>query len=344
MTEGRTLTVEPAESGMRLDAFIAGRSIGLTRSQAERLARAGAVMVGGRPAAPARKLVAGETVLVPPPACRPRELEPEKIPLEILFEDEDLIVVNKPRGMVVHPGLGHDSGTLVHALLGHTRSLATGSASYRPGLVHRLDRDTSGLLVVAKTDEAYAGLTQQVRDREVERRYLALAWGKVREDRIVVEVPIGRHERDPKRMAAVAEPAEGRKLRQAHTDLAVIERYGPMTLMEAKLGTGRMHQVRVHMAHIGHPVVGDPVYGVRQARLQKVALPPETLALVEQLGGQALHAHSLRFTHPRTGQSVSFSAPMPQEMARLVAHLAAAKWETAGEVPGEEGGLRRSAV
>jgi 23S rRNA pseudouridine1911/1915/1917 synthase len=338
------LTVEPGESGRRLDAFIAGRGIGLTRSQAERLARDGLVLIGGRPAAPGRRLAAGETVLVSVPPVGSTELRPESIPLEILFEDEDVIVINKPRGLVVHPGAGRSSGTLVHALLAHTRALAAGSAPHRPGIVHRLDRDTSGLLLVAKTDVAYADLTRQVKSRGMERRYLALVWGDVREDRIVVDVPIGRHQRDRKRMAAVAQPAEGRSLRPAYTDVAVIERYGPMTLVEAKLGTGRTHQVRVHLAHIGHPVVGDPVYGLRQARRHKAALGRESLQLVEQLGGQALHAHSLRFAHPRTSQLVSFAAPMPPEMARLVAHFGSASGRGTRNAAGEEGGPSRSAV
>jgi 23S rRNA pseudouridine1911/1915/1917 synthase len=336
-----SFTVEPAEAGKRLDVFLAGKALGLTRSQAERLAKEGRVLVNNRPAAPGRRLAAGETVHVSLPSQAPAELQPESIPLEILFEDDDLIVVNKPRGMVVHPGAGRTSGTLVHALLAHTSTLAAGSGPHRPGIVHRLDRDTSGLLLVAKTDAAYAGLASQIGRREVERRYLALVWGSVREDRLLIDVPIGRHQRERKRMAAVVGPAAGRTLRPAHTDIAVLERYGPMTLVEARLGTGRTHQLRVHLAHIGHPVVGDPVYGLRQARRNKAALPAGTLRLVQQLGGQALHAHHLRFRHPNGRQELTFSAPMPAEMARLVSHLAAAEGgdreRKTGQ--GQEGGL-----
>jgi 23S rRNA pseudouridine1911/1915/1917 synthase len=317
-----SFTVEPAQAGKRLDAFLAGASLGLTRSQAERLVKDGRVTVDGRPVVPGRRLAAGEIIEISLPEPAAREVGAERIPLDILFEDDDLIVINKPRGMVVHPGAGRTSGTLVNALLAHTPNLAAGSGSHRPGIVHRLDRDTSGLLVIAKTDAAYASLSRQVRRREMERRYLALVWGEVREDRLLIDVPIGRHRRERKRMAAVVGSAEGRALRAAHTDVAVLERFGMMTLVEARLGTGRTHQIRVHLAHIGHPVVGDPVYGLRQARRQKAALPAEVLALVQQLSGQALHAHYLRFEHPARGQELSFSAPMPPDLARLVSHLA----------------------
>ena len=210
-------------------------------------------------------------------------------------------MVNKPRGMVVHPAAGRTSGTLVNALLAHTKDLAAGSGSYRPGIVHRLDRDTSGLLVVAKTDSAYAGLSRQVRKHEMDRRYLALVWGDVREDRLVIDVPIGRHERERTRMEAVVGPRTGRTIRAAHTDVSVLQRSGGMTLVEALLGTGRTHQIRVHLAHIGHPVVGDPVYGLRQARRQKAALPADVLKLVQQLGGSPKESGSPRRSRERAG-------------------------------------------
>ncbi len=254
-------------------------------------------------------------------ARRTASPRPEDISLDILFEDEHVIVVNKPPGMVVHPGAGRHSGTLVNALLAHTRSLAAGSGEHRPGIVHRLDRDTSGLLVVAKTDQAYEVLSRQVRCREMERRYLALVWGAVREERLLIDVPVGRHLRDPTRMAAIPRAGEGRRTRPAHTDIVVLERYGPMTLVEARLSTGRTHQIRVHLAHQGHPVVGDPTYGLRRARQEKAALLAQTLALVRGLPGQALHAQLLRFRHPVGGQEVTFTAPMPAEMAVLVSHL-----------------------
>jgi 23S rRNA pseudouridine1911/1915/1917 synthase len=369
-----SFTVGPGDAGERLDALVAHSIAGLTRSLAERLVKAGRVLVNGGPASPGRRMAAGEMVKVLLPAEGERQphlaggLRPESIPLDILFEDEDVMVVNKPRGMVVHPPPaspgalgGHTSGTLVHALLGHTRRLAAGSGAHRPGIVHRLDRGTSGLLVVAKSDVAYHELARQIRRREAERRYLALVWGNVREDRLLIAVPIGRRRREPMRMTAVAQPADRPtgpgewrgKLRPAHTEIMVLRRLGAstgsasprdvgvappraeprggeVTLVEAKLGTGRTHQIRVHLAHIGHPVVGDPVYGLRQARRRlalslsngRAGLARETEAIIRALGGQALHAHLLKFRHPTTGQQVTFSAAMPPDMARLVSHFA----------------------
>lgn len=331
-----SLRVEGAESGKRLDVVLAGRALGLTRSEAERLAKQGHVLVGGHPASPGRRMAAGEVVQVSLPSEAELEPRPERIPLDILFEDDDVIVVNKSRGMVVHPVAGpsgalkgHTSGTLVHALLAHTHRLAAGSGAHRPGIVHRLDRGTSGLLVVAKTDAAYHGLARQIRRREAERRYLALVWGNVREDRLLIDVPIGRRQREPTRMAAVPQLGQAGnlrewrgKLRSAQTDITVLRRFGEISLVEAKLGTGRTHQIRVHLAHIGHPVVGDVVYGLRQARRRRAGLGRETGAMVQALEGQALHAHFLRFRHPTTGQEVTFSAAMPPDMARLVSHLA----------------------
>lgn len=309
------------DEGKRLDAFLAGRDLGLTRSQAEKLAKSGRVRIGGRAAAAGRRLVVGDVVEVLLPPRQAATPGPESIGLDILFEDEHVIVVNKPRGMVVHPAGGRQSGTLVNALLAHTGNLAAGAGEHRPGIVHRLDRDTSGLLVAAKSDEAYAELSGQVRRREMERRYVALVWGAVAEDRLLIDVPIGRHRRTPTRMAAVARPSEGRKVRPAYTDIIVLERYEAMTLVEARLGTGRTHQIRVHLAHQGHPVVGDPTYGLRRARRERAMLEGKTLALVRALRGQALHAQLLRFRHPVGGQELTFAAPLPPEMAVLVSHL-----------------------
>ena len=322
MTEERAyLEVKPKAAGQRLDAFLAAGIDSLTRSQAERLAKSGRVRVDGRPAAPGRRLNAGERVEVSLPPARPSRAQPEEIPLDIFFEDEHIVVVNKPRGMVVHPGAGRHSGTLVNALLAHTGVLAQGAGPQRPGLVHRLDRDTTGLLVAAKTDQAFENLAGQVRRRELERRYLALVWGTIEEDRLVIDAPIGRHLREGLRMAAVPRPTAGRKVRRARTDVIVLDRLGPMTLVEARLGTGRTHQIRVHLAHQGHPVVGDPTYGVRRARRERAALDLKAQHLVKSLGGQALHAQLLRFRHPATGQELTFTAPLPPDMAAVVGHL-----------------------
>ena len=322
MGELESLTVGEEEAGLRLDVFLARCGPGLTRSQAEKLARSGRVRVAGRSARAGRRLEAGEVVEFELPS-RGEEPVPaaEAIRLEVLFEDEHILVVNKAPGMVVHPGAGRQSGTLVNALLAHTRALARGAGPQRPGIVHRLDRDTSGLLVVAKNDAAYAELSRQVRRREMERRYLALVWGRVREDRLIVDVPIGRRLGDRKRMAAVPGPDGGRRVRPAQTDVQVLERLGPITLVEARLATGRTHQIRVHLAHVGHPVVGDRTYGRRRAREEEAALDVETMARVRGVSGQCLHAHALRFRHPATGQQLSFSAGPAQPMADLLAHL-----------------------
>ena len=322
MTERlEVLTVGPAEDGRRLDAFVAGRELGLTRSQAAKLTGSGGILVGGRPARAGRRLAVGERVEVSVPAGTERGPAPEAVPLDIVFEDGHLLVVNKPQGMVVHPGAGRPDRTLVNALLGHTQRLPAAGEARRPGIVHRLDRDTSGLMVVAKTEAAYEDLSRQVRDRELKRTYLALAWGRIREDRVVVNVPIGRQLRDRKRMAAVAQPEPGRQVRSAATEIRVLSRFQGMTLVEARLKTGRTHQIRVHLAHVGHPVVGDRTYGLRKAGKEKATLGAETLARVAALPGQALHAQSVVFRHPETGQRLSFSVSPPGEMSSLLAYL-----------------------
>ncbi len=323
MTERReTLTVRPDEAGLRLDALVAQRGLTLTRSQAERLAKSGSVRVNGREARPGLRVTAGERIEVRLPAeAGVTAPGAEAVPLDIAFEDDHILVVNKPQGMVVHLGPGRASGTLVNALLAHTRSLASGGGPHRPGIVHRLDRDTSGLMVVAKTDPAYEGLSRQVREREVERRYLALVWGAVREDRLLIDVPIGRHLGEWTRMAAVPRPEGERRVRSAATDIRVAERLGPATLVEARPVTGRTHQIRVHLAYQGHPVVGDRVYGLRRARQEKAALNPAILNQVRALPGHALHAQTLIFVHPVSGQTLRFSTPPPPALSGLVSYL-----------------------
>jgi len=322
MTEQvQSFRVERRDAGRRLDAFVAARLPDLTRSRAERLAKSGRVLVNGHRARPGRRLTAGELVTVARPSPSPGKLAPESIALDILFEDDDILVLSKPPGMVVHPGAGRTTGTLANALLAHAGPLPTVGGAHRPGIVHRLDRDTSGVMAIAKTESAYTDLSRQVRRRELERRYLALVWGALREDRLLIDLPIGRHLRERKRMAAVPAPADDRKVRSALTDVATLERFGRMTLVEARLETGRTHQIRVHLAHQGHPVVGDRVYGVRRARQEKAALDAETLVKVRALPGQALHAHVLRLRHPVGGQEMSFSAAPPREMAGLLSYL-----------------------
>ena len=317
-----SLIVGNEEAGLRLDVFIARRDLALTRSQVEKLTKSKRVWVNREAARAGQKLRAGDRVEVEVPVGSEDESPAaEAVRLDILYEDEYLLVVNKPQGMVVHPGPGRRSGTLVNALLGHTQALAKGAGPHRPGIVHRLDRDTSGLMVVAKSDAAFAELSRQVRQRELERRYLALVWGRVRQDRILVDTPIGHHRKEWMRMAAVPRPQAGRRVRSAATDIRVLERLTRMTLVEARPATGRTHQIRVHLAHQGHPVVGDRLYGLRRARKEQAALAMGTLARVRALGGQALHAQSVGFRHPVTGQKLTFSVGPPQAMAELLAHL-----------------------
>jgi 23S rRNA pseudouridine1911/1915/1917 synthase len=314
----QTLEAGADDEGSRLDAFVS-RHTAAPRSQVEKLVKQGRVLVNGRPAKPGHKLEPGQQVRVQLPSPEAPTLRPERAALAILYEDDDVIVLSKPPGLAVHPGAGRAGGTLVNALLAHVPTLA-GGESQRPGIVHRLDRDTSGVMVVAKHPKAYAHLSRQVRAREMERRYLALAWGVIREDRLIVEVPLARHGAERTRMAVASLPGA----REAVTDLRVQSRFPHMTLVEARLVTGRTHQIRVHLAHLGHPVVGDPVYGRKTAKRLEVELENRTLELVHALPGQALHAQSLTFRHPVTGREMTFSAPQPAEMARLLVHLQAA--------------------
>jgi 23S rRNA pseudouridine1911/1915/1917 synthase len=273
--------------------------------------------VAGGAAKASHRLRAGArvTVAIPPP--EPATLEPEPIPLDVVYEDGDLLVVNKPVGLVVHPGAGHRTGTLVHALLAHCGASLSGiGGTRRPGIVHRLDRGTSGLLVVAKNDPAHVALARQLKARTVERRYVTLAHGRLPHAAGVVEAAIGRDPRDRLRMA-VRPTGAGRP---AVTRYRVLERFvrpAPLTLVEATLGTGRTHQIRVHLAHLGTPVVGDRTYRRRGGP----PLDPELAGYVAALGGQALHAQSLGFVHPRTGAPHRFEAPLPPAFATLLAWL-----------------------
>lgn len=296
------LWVPPAAAGMRLDRFLAERAeLGLSRSRIQQLIREGRVRVDGRPARPSQPVRPGSRVWVQVPPPEPLEAVPEAIPLDVVYEDADLLVICKPRGMVVHPAPGHRSGTLVNALLVHCRDLAGIGGALRPGLVHRLDRDTTGLLVVAKTEHAYRHLAAQLKRREMERRYLALVRG-VPPPEGTVDAPIGR---DPRRRVRMAVVPDGRP---ARTHFRVLEAFGDRyALLEARLETGRTHQIRVHLASIGHPVAGDPLYGGRAGELG--------------LAGQALHAYRLAFTHPRSGERLAFEAPLPADFAAALERL-----------------------
>ncbi|HET6455694.1 MAG TPA: RluA family pseudouridine synthase [Armatimonadota bacterium] len=312
------LVVSPADEGERLDSYLASHSR-ISRSALQRLIEDGCVTVNGSTVRPSHKVKPGDMIWYSVPPPKPADIIAEELPLDIVYEDDDFLVINKPKGMVVHPAPGAASGTLVNALIAHCKLAAVGGVE-RPGIVHRLDKDTSGLIVVAKNDAAHHSLQKQIQARTAERKYLALVWGNPRFELAVVDAPIGRHPVDRKKMAVIESPAY--RSRVALTDLRVLERFGPMTLIEAGLRTGRTHQVRVHAAYAGHPIVGDPVYsGGRRLKVGRREFMADVNRLIDELHGQALHAYSLSFEHPRTGEQMAFTAPMPEEMESLVTYL-----------------------
>jgi 23S rRNA pseudouridine1911/1915/1917 synthase len=300
------LRVEPAAAGTRLDRWVTDLFPELSRARAQGLIAGGHVRVDGGPRKPAHRLRAGELVEIEIPPPPPETLVPEAAALTIVHEDDHVLVLDKPAGLVVHPGAGHSRGTLAAALLAHAPGIAGVGGPRRPGIVHRLDKDTSGLLVVAKTRAAYDSLVDQLARRAVTRAYLAVVHGRVRTDAGIVDKPIGRHPHDRVKMAV--RPA-GRGKR-AVTRYRVLERFDDLTLIEARLETGRTHQIRVHMASLGHPVAGDPVYGGRRRR--PLPVPFE---------GLALHAAALAFLHPVTGELREFTAPLPPRIDGLLSHL-----------------------
>ena len=310
MSEKEFITVTNENVGVRLDVFVSATA-GLTRSAAQRLIESGDVTVGGHARAKNYLLRAGDTVEVAIPEPEPSEAMPEDIPLDIVFEDGDIIVVNKPRGMVVHPAAGNEHGTLVNALLYHCGDSLSGIGGVtRPGIVHRIDKDTTGLIAVAKNDAAHEALSRQLLTHEMGRTYRALAVGRLREAHGTVDAPIGRHPVDRKRMAVVTGG------REARTDYTVISylisrEREPFSYIECRLHTGRTHQIRVHMAYLGHPLAGDVVYGAGKGRFERQYCT----------GGQLLHAHKLRLRHPRTDEPMEFSAPLPADFEAVLQRL-----------------------
>ena len=293
------LRASEESKNQRLDAFLASSLDGLTRSQATRLIESGEVAVNERAVSKSYKLAGGEDIAVTLPEPEPVEAVPQDIPLDVVYEDADVIVVNKPSGMVVHPAPGHPDGTLVNALLYHCAGTLSGiGGALRPGIVHRIDRDTSGLIIAAKNDAAHQYLSAQLADHTLARTYECIVVGALREDRGTVDAPIARHPTDRKRMAVVAGG------REAVTHWEVIARYPGYTHVRCRLETGRTHQIRVHMAYIGHPILGDTVYGAKKE--------------VPGLTGQCLHAVGLRFLHPRTHEVVELSCPLPDEFTRML--------------------------
>ena len=294
------------DAGLRIDSYISGNVREMSRSQARRLIERGhvRVMSGGsvRSPKPSYEVRAGDVIEIRIPPPEPAGVSPEEIPLDIVYEDSSVIVVNKPRGLVVHPAPGNRSGTLVNALLNHCTDLAGIGGVQRPGIVHRLDKDTSGLMVVAKDDESYASLADQIRSRTARREYIAIVHGTVATDSGRIEAPIGRHPVHRKRMAVV-----DRGGRPAITHFEVLGRADGYTLVRCRLDTGRTHQIRVHMSYIGHPIVGDPVYSKRKHTFD--------------IRGQALHSSHLEFNHPRSGERMSFDADMPVDMREILSRL-----------------------
>lgn len=307
--------VDLQDAGSRLDVFLASKMQDRSRSFLRKLITEGQVFIGrasgnamqsseteNRPVTKAgQKLKAGQIVRVILPSLQPLLVEPEDIPLDILYEDEDVIVVNKPKGMVVHPAAGHYTGTLVNALLYHCKGSLSGIGGVlRPGIVHRIDKDTTGSLVAAKNDQAHNSLAAQLKEHSITRRYRAIVNGNLKTDEGVIDAPIARHPVDRKKMA-VCERGRGK---EAVTHYKVLERFGSYTYIECRLETGRTHQIRVHMSHIGHPLLGDTVYGPSKCPYQ--------------LEGQTLHAMVLGFVHPRTGAYMEFTAPLPDYFQHLL--------------------------
>ncbi len=293
------LNIIAQETASRLDKFISDNS-DISRSYAAKLIEDECVMLNGKPASKKTKITLGDEVIIDLPEPQEIEAQPENIPIDIVYEDDSVIVVNKPRGMVVHPAAGNMTGTLVNGLLYHC-SLSTINGVVRPGIVHRIDKDTSGLLVVAKTNEAHEALSEQLKERKALRKYWCIVNGNIKEDEGTVDKPIGRHPTDRKKMAII----EGG--REAITHYKVLERFGAYTLVECALETGRTHQIRVHMASLGHNIVKDPVYGIKKDR--------------ETGTGQLLHAKTIGFTHPKTEELMEFSSDAPKDFCAFLNRL-----------------------
>ena len=305
--ESIRIASEPFDVGKRADAFVAEHTE-LTRSAAVRLMESGNILVNGNELSKNYKLKAGDVLTVELPEAEPSEALPENIPLDIVYEDGDIIVVNKPKGMVVHPAAGNMSGTLVNALLYHCKGSLSGIGGViRPGIVHRIDKDTEGLLVVAKNDKSHLFLAEEIKEHKVRRVYYAIALGNFKEDSGTVDAPIGRHPVDRKKMAVIKDVTQ--RSREAVTHWSVLEQFGKFTLIRCELETGRTHQIRVHMAYIGHPLLGDEVYGG--------ANTPFEAKHRKYISGQCLCATELTLTHPTTKNTETFTVPMPREFVAI---------------------------
>lgn len=295
--------VTEGEQGIRIDKFLTFRNGSLSRSYLQKLLKEEQIQVGGKPVKANYKVQAGDTIVLFIPEAKELEVLPEEMDLDILYEDDSILIINKPKGMVVHPSAGHDTGTLVNGILWHCQGKLSGiNGVLRPGIVHRIDRDTTGVLVVCKNDSAHRNLAEQLKVHSITRRYRALVWGNLKEDQGTIEGPIGRHPVDRKKMAI--NPKNGK---DAVTHYQVLERFKDCTYIECTLETGRTHQIRVHMTSIGHPLLGDEIYGNRKNPYH--------------LQGQTLHAMVLGFVHPDTGEYMEFTAPLPEYFEKLLQKL-----------------------
>ena len=296
-------SVDGSENGIRIDRYLSEKNAELSRSYLQKLLKEQGITVNGREVKANYKVQAGDEIRISLPDLSEPDILPEDIPLDILYEDEDVMVVNKPKGMVVHPSAGHTSGTLVNAILFHCQGNLSGiNGVMRPGIVHRIDKDTTGALLICKNDVAHRYLAEQLKEHSIKRRYRAIVSGNLKDDEGTVEGPIGRHPVDRKKMAI-----NYKNGKEAITHYKVLERFGNATYIECRLETGRTHQIRVHMTSIGHPLLGDEVYGSGKNPYH--------------LQGQALHAMVLGFVHPRTGEYLEFTAPLPEYFTNLLEKL-----------------------
>lgn len=299
--EQEKLIITEEYAGQRADVALAAL-LEVTRSNMQKLLEEGRAVKGTKVLKSNYKVKKGDEIIVTLPEPQPLDVQPKNIPLDIIYEDDDVVVVNKARGMVVHPAAGNYSGTLVNALLYHCKNLSGINGVIRPGIVHRLDKDTSGIMICAKNDAAHISLSEQIQAKTAKRTYLAVVRGNVKTDSGVIETMIARDKNDRKKMAVVKEDG-----RIAITEYKVLERFGKYTIVRCKLRTGRTHQIRVHMEYLGYPLVGDPKYS-----------PMKTPFSIQ---GQALHSQTLEFTHPRTGERMCFEAPLPEDMHKIVTRL-----------------------
>ena len=299
--EREILIITENEAGQRADVALAAM-LELTRSNMQKLLDEGRAVKGTKVIKSNYKLKLGDEIIVTLPEPQPLDVQPENIPLDIIYEDEDVVVVNKARGMVVHPAAGNYSGTLVNALLHHCKNLSGINGVIRPGIVHRLDKDTSGIMICAKNDAAHVSLSEQIQSKTAQRTYLAVVRGNIKTDSGVIETQIARDKDDRKKMAVVKEGG-----RNAVTEYEVVERFGKYTIVKCKLKTGRTHQIRVHMEYLGYPLVGDPKYSPMKTPFS--------------INGQALHSLTLAFDHPRTGERMEFEAKLPEDLHKVVTRL-----------------------